>query len=503
MRKIKEALRLKALGLSNRQIARSVKVARSTVSEYLRRASAAKLAWPLPESLDEASLERLLFPLDGEPEDPKALPDFSYIHTELKRKGVTLKLLWEEYLAECPQGYRYTQFCHHYRKGLKKIAPSMRQIHKAGEKMFVDFAGQTVPVVDSNTGEINEAQIFVAVLGASNYTYAEATWSQDLPSWISCHTHAFSFFGGAAKITVPDNLASGVTKACRYEPDINPTYHGMALHYGTVVIPARVAKPKDKAKVESGVQVVERWILARLRNRTFFYLSELNQAIAELLENLNHRPFAKLEGTRRTLFEKIDLPALLPLPITPYEFAEFKKATVNIDYHIEVCGHYYSVPHQLLKEKVEVRVTQRAVEVLFKGRRVTSHLRSYLKGGHSTRPEHMPKAHQKYLEWTPSRIINWAGKIGPETEKLVEAILAKKPHPEQGYRACLGIIRLSKAYSNERLEGASRRALEAGILSYQSLKRILKNNLDTLSLKEQQKLPLIDHDNIRGPDYYH
>ncbi|GFP26022.1 hypothetical protein HKBW3S25_01508, partial [Candidatus Hakubella thermalkaliphila] len=329
------------------------------------------------------------------------------------------------------------------------------------------------------------AQVFVAVQGASNYTYAEATWSQDLESWISCHTHAFSFFGGVTRITVPDNLASGVTKACRYEPDINPTYHDMALYYGTVVIPARVAKPKDKAKAEAGVQVVERWILARLRNRTFFSLSELNQAIAELLENLNNRPLAKLEGTRRTLFEKIDLPALLPLPLTPYEFAEFRKATVNVDYHIEVFGHYYSIPHQLVKERVEVRVTQRVVEVLFKGRRVTSHLRSYLKGGHSTKPEHMPKAHQKYLEWSPSRIINWAGKIGPETARLVEAILAKKPHPEQGYRACLGLIRLSKAYSQKRLEAASRRALEAGALSYRSVKQILKNNLDTLSLKEE------------------
>ncbi|GFP43557.1 hypothetical protein HKBW3C_02687 [Candidatus Hakubella thermalkaliphila] len=503
MRKIKEALRLKALGLTNRQIARSVKVSRSTVAEYLRRAEEASLAWPLPEGLDDASLERLLFPPQGEPKDPKVLPDFSYIHTELKRKGVTLKLLWEEYLADHPGGYNYSHLCYLYRTWRDKLSLSMRQIHKAGEKMFVDFAGQTVPVVDARTGEINEAQVFVAVQGASNYTYAEATWSQDLESWISCHTHAFSFFGGVTRITVPDNLASGVTKACRYEPDINPTYHDMALYYGTVVIPARVAKPKDKAKAEAGVQVVERWILARLRNRTFFSLSELNQAIAELLENLNNRPLAKLEGTRRTLFEKIDLPALLPLPLTPYEFAEFRKATVNVDYHIEVFGHYYSIPHQLVKERVEVRVTQRVVEVLFKGRRVTSHLRSYLKGGHSTKPEHMPKAHQKYLEWSPSRIINWAGKIGPETARLVEAILAKKPHPEQGYRACLGLIRLSKAYSQKRLEAASRRALEAGALSYRSVKQILKNNLDTLSLKEEQKLPPIDHDNIRGPDYYH
>jgi transposase len=379
----------------------------------------------------------------------------------------------------------------------------MRQIHKAGEKMFVDFAGQTVAVVDARTREIKEAQIFVAVQGASNYTYAEASWSQDLESWISCHTHAFSFFGGVTRITVPDNLGSGVTKACRYEPDLNPTYQDMAEYYGTVVIPARVAKPKDKAKVESGVQVVERWILARLRNRTFFSLAEVNAAIAELLEKLNNRPFSKLEGTRKSLFEKLDRPALLPLPSTPYEFAQFKKATVNIDYHIEVFGHYYSVPYQLVKERVEVRVTQSSVEVLFKGRRVTSHLRSYLKGGHSTKPEHMPKAHQKYLEWTPSRIIHWAGTIGPETARLVEAILAKKPHPEQGYRACLGLIRLSKAYSQERLEAASKRALEAGALSYQSVKRILKNNLDTRSSKEEQVLPIIDHDNIRGPDYYH
>jgi len=503
MRKIKETLRLKAAGLTTREIVASVSVPRSTVAEYIKRAGLAGVGWPLPNEMDEAALERLLFPTGVHRETKAPRPDYSYIHTELKKKGVTLQLLWEEHLSENPDGYRYTQFCHYYRQFRGKLNLCMRQVHKAGEKMFVDFAGQTMPVVDPKTGEIRETQIFVGVLGASNYTFAEAVWSQELENWICCHQDAFEFFGGVATVIVPDNLGSGVSKACWYEPDINPTYQDMAEHYDTAVIPARVSHPKDKPKVEVAVQVVSRWILARLRKRTFFSLSELNGAIAELLEALNNKPLAKMDGTRKSLFESIDKPALKPLPERPYAFARFKAAVVNIDYHIDVFGHYYSVPYQLTKEQVDVRITDRVVEVLYKGRRVVSHLRGFKKGGATTAPAHMPHAHRAYLEWTPSRIIRWAATIGPNSAAFVEALMEAKKHPEQGYRAALGVIGLAKTYSPKRLEAAASRALGARALSYKSVRLILKNNLENLEQETQATLPVIEHDNIRGAGYYH
>lgn len=502
MRKIKEVLRLKALGLTGRQIAVSAGVARSTVSEYLRKAEVAGVAWPLPDQMSDPALGRLLFGPGQVRPDKKQRPDYSYIHTELKKKGVTLRLLWEEYLTENPDGYRYTQFCHYYHRFRGKLNLSMRQVHKAGEKMFVDFAGQTVPVIHAGTGEVRQAEVFVGVLGASNYTYACAVWSQELENWIACHAGTFEFFGGVPRVTVPDNLKSGVSKPCRYEPDLNPTYLDMAQHYGTAVIPARIRTPRDKAKVEAGVLLAERWILAALRNHTFFSLAELNVKIAELLVKLNRRPFAKLEGTRQSVFEQIDKPALLPLPASPYEFARFKKATVNIDYHVDVFGHYYSVPYQLVKEKVDVRVTRSTVEVVHAGKRVASHLRSYQKGGHTTLPEHMPRHHRQYMDWSPTRIIGWAGTIGPNLALLVEAILASRQHPEQGYRAAMGLIRLARTYPQERLEAAARRALEVRAFSYKSVRLMLKNNLEALPLAEQKPLPIVAHHNIRGADYY-
>lgn len=503
MRKIKEVLRLRSKGLTNRQIARSVNIARSTIAQYLRRFDETGLSWPLPKDMDEAALERILFPAAIQENKEFPMPDLAYIHTELKRKGVTLRLLWEEYLLNNPNGYQYTQFCHYYRKFKAGLNLSMRQSHKAGEKMFVDFAGQGVPIVDRRTGEITEARIFLAVLGASSYTYAEAVKSQELFSWISCHIHAFEFFSGATKLIVPDNLKTGITKPCRYEPDLNPTYLDMAEHYGCAVIPARVRRPRDKAKVEVGVQVAERWILARLRNHTFFTLAELNLEIAKLLEKLNARPFAKLEGCRKMLFLKLDKPALLSLPKERYEFARFKKASVNIDYHIEIERHYYSVPYQLAKKTVEARITKNSVEVLFKGKRVASHIRSHQVGGHTTALAHMPKSHRSYLEWTPKRLINWAKSIGPNTAGLAEAIMGARKHPEQGFRSVMGILRLSKSYPKERLEAACSRALKAGALSYKSVSMMLKNNLENMPLETQGSLPVIDHDNIRGGDYYH
>jgi transposase len=505
MRKVKEVLRLKlSCGLSNRQIAKSCSIGRATVSEYLHRAKNAGLSWPLSEEIDEAKLESLLFrPTPSVPPQTRSEPNWTEVHRERKRKGVTLFLLWQEHKENHPEGYQYSTFCRKYQQWTGKLDLVMRQDHRAGEKMFVDYAGQSVPVIDSATGEIREAQIFVAVLGASNYTYAEATWTQSLPDWISSHCKALAFFGGVPEIVVPDNLKTGITRACRYEPDVNPSYQEMATHYGCAVIPARVRKPRDKAKVEAAVQVVERWVLARLRNVTFFRLHELNSAIRKLIAKLNDRPFKKLPGSRRTLFESLDKKALRPLPYQPYIYAEWKKARVHIDYHIEVKGHYYSVPYQLVKHQLDVRITRNTVEVFNKGRRVASHPRCLQRGYHSTLKEHMPKAHQKYAEWTPQRLISWAAKNGPSTAQLIETILASRPHAQQGFRSCLGIMRLGKDYGQKRLEAACSRALAIGGLSFRSIQAILKTRLDQRPLPEtQQDSQTIRHVNIRGAQYY-
>ncbi len=506
MRKIKEVLRLKwGQGLSNRQIAKACGIARPTVAEYLRRVAEAGLAWPLPADVDEAALERQLFPPPPLlPAQVRGVPDWALVHQALKHKGVTLFLLWQEYRETHPEGYQYSWFCDHYRAWQGKLDVVMRQDHRAGEKLFVDYAGQTMPVVDRDTGEIREAQIFVAVLGASNYTYAEATWTQGLADWIGSHRRAFSFLGGVPELVVPDNLRAGVSKAHRYEPDTNPTYQDMAAHYGVAVLPTRVRRPRDKAKVEAGVLVVERWILAALRRRTFFSLTELNAAIGGLLEKLNARPFKKLPGSRRAHFEALDKPALRPLPSAPYVYAEWKKARVHIDYHVAVEGHYYSVPYALIKKQLDVRITQHTLECFYRGNRVASHRRSLHKGRHTTLPAHMPESHRQAGEWTPQRLSSWAAKTGPATEKLITTVLTSRKHPQQAYRSCLGILRLGKAYGDDRLEAACRRALILGSHSYKSIESILKHRLDDKPLAEQQELALPeDHDNIRGPSYYH
>ncbi len=417
---------------------------------------------------------------------------------------VTLYLLWDEYKAANPEGFQYSWFCEHYRHWLGKVDVVMRQTHRTGEKLFVDYAGQTVPIIERRTGEVHEAQIFVAVLGASNYSYAEATWTQALPDWIGSHVRAFSSFASVPEIVVPDNIKSGVHLAHRYEPELNPTYAEMAQHYGVAIIPTRSAKPRDKAKAEVGVQIVERWILARLRNRQFFSLVELNAAIAELLEVLNNRPFQKLPGCRKSVFDSLDRPAMRSLPAAAYEYAEWKKVRVNIDYHVAIDKHYYSVPYQLVKQQLDARVTARTVELIHKGKRVASHRRSYRPGQHTTVNSHMPKAHREYAEWTPQRLVRWAGETGPATAKLVEKILTSRPHPQHGFRACLGIMRLGKRYSTPRLEAASRRALVIGSCSYKSVESILKNGLDRKPLPSTtMETPAIEHDNLRGSDYYH
>ena len=506
MRKIKDVLRLCwGQGLSKRKAASSCGVSRPTVADYLRRDEAAGLSWPLPAALDDGALARLLFPpVPAVPAAARGVPDWSAVHRELKRPGVTLQLLWHEYRQTHPQGYQYTWFCQHYRTWRGKLDLVMHQGHRAGEKLFVDYAGMRAQVINPATGEVREAEVFVAVLGASNYTYAEATWTQGLEDWVGAHGRCFTYFGGVPAVVVPDNLRAGVSKAHRYEPDINPTYQDLAAHYGVAIVPARVRHPRDKAKAEVGVQVVERWILAALRQRQCFSLAELNRAIRALLETLNNRPFKKLPGTRRTLFEQLDKPALRPLPVAPYVYAEWKQARVHIDYHVEVHGHYYSVPHALIKKQVDVRITRHTIECFHRGQRIASHRRSDHPARHTTVPAHMPEAHRQAGEWSPQRLGRWAAQVGPATETLVRRILSARKHPQQAYRSCLGILRLGKRYGDDRLEAACQRALTLGSHSYKSLESILRLGLDRQPLAEQTEAALPeDHDNIRGPAYYH
>lgn len=506
MRKIREVLRLVLVhGMGDREIERSCSISHATVGKYRGKAHEAGLTYADIEAMDDDRLSRILgIGEKEESRDSRPQPDWEWVHMELKKKGVTILLLWEEYRGLHPDGYQISQFHKLYAQWKKKLNVSLRQTHKAGEKMFVDYAGQTVPVIEHHSGERKEAQIFVAVLGASNYTYAEATWDQSLASWIGSHIRAFEYFGGVPGMVVPDNLKTGVSAACRYEPDINTTYHDMSVHYCTVIIPARVRRPKDKAKVEAGVQVVERWILAALRNRTFFSLQELNDAISGLLERLNSRPFKKLSGSRLSWFENIEKGSLSPLPQTRYVLAEWKKARVNIDYHVELERHYYSVPYQMVGKEVELRFTTTTVEVFHRGERIASHMRSYKQGQHTTCKEHMPKSHQEYLEWTPSRIIRWAQSIGEATAKVVETIMNTRRHPEQGYRSCLGILRLGKRYTDERLEVASKRAIAIRGYTYRSIKSILENGLDRAPLPAEagKDTRTIIHENIRGCEYY-
>ena len=504
MRKIREALRLRADGFSGRQVAQSLSLGRATISDYFRRAEIVSLGWPLPNDLSDGDLERLLFPRSaGDVQGSYPQPDWALVHRELRRKGVTLALLWEEYRAVHPDGYGYSRFCELYTRWEGRLSPVMRQRHPAGERLFVDYAGMTIDVVCPETGEVRSTQLFVAALGASNYTYVEATWSQKLSDWISSHARAFTFFGGVPAQVVSDNLKAGVTKACFYDPAINRTYADMAAHYDTAVVPARPRKPKDKAKVEAAVLLAERWIVARLRNRRFFGLDELNAAIRPLRDQLNGKVTRHLGASRRDLFETLDKPAFKPLPVEPYVYAEWKQCRAGLDYHIDVGRHYYSVPYQLLKQKLWVRITPRTVEAYFKGKRVASHARTSGNRQHSTHREHMPPNHRFRADWTPERIRRQAAQIGSNAEAYVEVVMRERKHPEQGYRTCLGVLRLAKTFGRGRLEAACGRALEINARSYSSLHSILKNGLDRKPRTRATDEPAITHPNIRGAEYFH
>lgn len=503
MRKIRDVLRLGwGQGLSQRVMARSLGLSQGVVHAYLRRARSAGLGWPLPEGLSDAELEALLFPpASGAAAEDRPQPDWAWVHRELRRPNVTLSLLWEEYRAGAPDGFGYSWFCDLYRSWAGRLQPTLRQVHPAGERIFVDFAGSTMAVLEGAGGAERRAEIFVAVLGASSYTFACAVWSQALPDWIDGHVRAFAHFGGVARQLVSDNLRAGITRACFHEPAVNRTYAEMAAHYGTAVLPARPYKPRDKAKAEVGVQVVQRWILARLRNQSFFSLAELDGAIQALVLQLNERPMRALGTTRRALFEELDRPALQPLPEVAYEYAAWKRCRVGLDYHVEVERHFYSVPHSLVRQEVEARITAATVEIFHRGQRVASHPRGTRRHRPSTLAEHMPKSHRRYREWSHERIHREAGAIGQDTAALVEVILRSRPHPEQGFRSCIGILGLVKRHGAERVDAACARALALGTRSYSSVAAILNNRQERRAVPDEPAMLL--HENIRGPGYYH
>jgi transposase len=507
MRHTREILRQKLLlGRSHRQVAGSLGVAIGTVGTMVLRAQAAGLDWPQVEALTDEALETRLYGPPVAPGAQRPLPDCVYLHTELRKPGVTLQLLHVEYLEQHPQGYRYTQFCEVYRRWLARHRLTMRQRHRAGEKLFVDYSGKKPSYIDPTSGEVIPVELFTAVLGASNYTYLEATRTQQVPDWISSHRRAFEFLGGVPEAIVCDQLKSGVVRPCRYEPGLQRTYEEFIQHYGAVILPARPGEARDKAKVEVGIQVAQRWVLARLRHETFFSLDALNARLAELREALNARVMRLYQASRRDLFERLDRPALRPLPTEPFVYGEWKMARVNIDYHVELHRHYYSVPHRLAHEQVDARVTATTVEIYFRGERVASHARNDEPGRHTTLAAHMPKAHQAHGAWTPSRLLEWADSIGPQTHALVQAIFADRPHPEQGYRSCLGLQRLSRRYGAARLEAACARALAAGARSYRHVDSILKHGLDRMPLPVQTTLHVVppkEHEHLRGPAYYH
>jgi transposase len=507
MRDAREIIRLKSSSVSTHEIARRLSMARSTVRETLKRTEAAGLSWPLPDDMTDGALEAALYASRRSKRGHRRIeePDWADVNRELTRKLVTLLVLWDEYMAANPGGYSYSGFCVVYRSFEKTLWVTMRKTHAAGERLFVDYAGDDVPVViDRLTGEIRMAQIFVAVLGASSFTFAKASWTQKLPDWIDAHVRAFETIGGVPKLVVPDNAKTAIVKASFYDPLVNRTYAEMAAHYGTAILPARPRKPRDKAKVEQAVLIVERWLLGRLRRRIFYSLADVDVALGELMTQLNEKQgLRRLGVTRRQLLEQIDRPALKDLPEEPYEYSEWRVRRVGVDYHVDIDAHYYSVPYRFARAEVEARLTARGVEIFHKGERIAVHLRASGNRKHTTVPEHMPSSHRRYAGWTIERIREDARKIGPATAALCEQILEARPHPEQGYRACLGVVRLVGSYGAARVEAAAERAIEIGARSYGSVKSILDNKLDRKPARRPAEAAPILHPNIRGPRYYH
>lgn len=499
MRKIKDVLRLKLEAkLSHEQIAASLGLSKGVVTKYVGLAAAAGLDWSQAQACDDITLERRLLVSPQRPRE-HVQPDYPRVHHELRRKGMTLMLLWEEYRAEYAdrQTYAYSQYCDNYRRFAKTLKRSMRQVHRAGEKLFIDFAGPTIGLRDGG-----RAHIFVAAMGASSYTFACATPRETMVDWIESTVKALRFYEGVPQLIVPDNPRAMIADPSRYEPRANDTVQDFARHYGTSVLPARPYSPQDKAKVESAVQIVERWILARLRHQQFASVHEVNSAILPLLQRLNERPFQKLPGSRASVFLAVDAPALMSLPAQRYEIATFKTVKVHIDYHVEVDKHRYSVPHALVGQEMEARITSCAIEILHRGQRVASHARASRAGGFTTVTEHMPAAHRAHMEWSPQRLIHWGQDIGVATAVVVTRLLERHKHPEHGYRACLGLLSLAKRYGKARLEAACALALQIGACQYRHVRDILANNRDQSPPGAAGEWVSPDHAHVRGPNYY-
>jgi len=511
MRKLREVLRLKYdCQLTNRQIGAAAKTSASTVSYYTRAFMASGLCWPLEETLSDDELVQKLEPYCSQLKTKqirKVLPDFAAMHQELKRKGITQQLLYEEYKSQhSDNAYSYSEYSRRYRQWKKRCKASLRQTYKAGEKCFVDYAGPKVTLYNSESGVTHEAVIFIGVLGASNYTYAEATLTRSIPDWLGSHQRMFEFFGGVPKMVIPDNEKAGVKSACYYDPELNPNYCAFAAHYQTTVLPTRPGRPRDKAKVETAVQIVERFILAKLRHHKFFSLEELNQAIAGLLTELNLAPFKKLPGTRHSQFESLDKPELKPLPQVPYEHAEIKRVQVRLDYHIEVDKHYYSVPHHLIGKTVEYRLTQRFLEVYYQGQRIASHARSSKMGAHTVVPEHMPEVHRKHQAWTPQTFLDWAKKKGDACFKIVTNIIQEQPNPECCYRVYLGFCNLQKHYEENQFMMACQYACSIEAYQYKSIRSILETKIyqciSTEAANDDANFTPTSHSHVRGSNYY-
>jgi len=511
----REILRLASLGISQRQMAESCGCSRNTVQETLIRSQVAKISWPLPEDWDDERLNQALYPerhdraadVTQSP-DSKVLPDFEYVHRELARKGVNLKLLWSDYASACKaadQNYlQYAQFCVRYRKFAQKSKATMHINHKPGEKCSVDWAGTTINFYDRETGEELPAYLFVGVLNCSKYIFAQAFPSQKITHWISAHVQMFNYFQGVPRIIVPGNCKTAVVKASLDDPQLNRSYMEMAEHYHCAIVPARPRKPKDKPAAEKSVDIATTWILAALRDQLFFCLADLNQAIQEKLGIINNKPFQKLSGSRRSAFLGEEAATLQPLPQTPFEMAVWKTATAGFNYHIEVEKSFYSLPFRYIKYKVDIRLTARVVEIFHNGQRICSHPRYYGKPGHyETNPAHMPADHKSYLEWDSQRFRSWARKIGPNTVAVVEAVLASRTIEQQNYRSCFGLLKLADKHSESRLEAACAKAMALETPAYSVIKNILKSGRDLAEPTSSAPVrPMKIHRNVRGNDYY-